>query len=203
MRPFYGSPDRSSTYLVLMAGLSLTIGNILERLLTTDDRTVTTPFEFSIYIGAFSARFHHLVASLIAIAILSIVLFFNRKTKTGKAMRAISQDREIASAMGIDVKKVSTQAGILGSCLASLAGMIYALSYSFDPTLIGGWILLNFALVTVGGVRSVLGSIIVGIIYGLVQATVTVTWNPIFAEYMLFTTLFIMLFIRPQGLFRK
>jgi branched-chain amino acid transport system permease protein len=203
MSPFYGLSDRSSAYLNLMAGLSLVISNILERTLTTDVRSVTTPFEWSISIGLFSARANRLIGTLIALTLVCMVLFFSRYTKTGKAMRAISQDREIANVMGINVKKISAEAALIGSCLASLAGMIYALSYSFEPSLISGWLLVNFALVVVGGMRSVLGSIVVGMTFGLVQAAVTVMWQPIVADYLLFIILLIILFRKPSGLFRR
>jgi branched-chain amino acid transport system permease protein len=203
MSPFYELPQRSSTYLILMAGLSLVIGNILERVFTTDVYSVATPFEWSISIGSLSVRANRLIGTLIALALVCIVLFFNRYTKTGKAMRAISQDREIANVMGINVKKISAESAIIGSCLASLAGMIYALSYSFEPSLVSGFLLVNFALVVVGGMRSVAGSIVMGMTFGLVQAATTVLWRPIAADYLLFIVLLIILFTKPTGLFRR
>lgn len=142
--------------------------------------------------------------SLLSIFNAAIILhIFVRRSYTGKAIRAITQDREAAMAVGINISKISMITFGIGTMLAGLAGFFMVMittvtAYSGMP--------LTFKALTIlilGGMGSFAGSILGAIIIGLIEANVAffagATWSPMMAILILI----IILIIRPQGLFGK
>lgn len=138
-----------------------------------------------------------LATTVVAFAITYLILNHSR---TGKAMRALSDDVELAKVAGIDVDRVVLHVWILGGALAGLAGALLAMMTSLHVNL--GWfnLLPLFAAVILGGVGSVPGVVIGGLLIGVTQE-LSVLWIP--SGYKLavgFAILILTLLVRPQGI---
>jgi branched-chain amino acid transport system permease protein len=124
------------------------------------------------------------------------------RTKLGKAMRAMSANRDLARVTGIPSERIITATWVIGGALAGLAGFMIAL-FQGTITYQLGWtlLLLVFAGVIMGGIGSVYGAMVGGILIGLVTRVAQV-WIPAsFAEAMGFAVMVIVLLTRPGGIF--
>jgi neutral amino acid transport system permease protein len=142
-----------------------------------------------------------------AIAAVGLML---ARTRLGKSMRALSDNRDLAQATGIDVDRVTLYTWILGAGLAGLGGVLQALvQNAFNPNM-GFFLLLPiFAAVVLGGVGSAYGALAGGITLGLMMEIST--WNvlpaggvnPVYKPVVAFTVLILVLLFRPQGVLGK
>jgi branched-chain amino acid transport system permease protein len=142
-----------------------------------------------------------LLVGVSAVAMVSVHLMLTR-TKLGKAMRAMSANRDLARVTGIPSERIITATWVIGGALAGLAGFMIAL-FQGTITYQLGWtlLLLVFAGVIMGGIGSVYGAMVGGILIGLVTRVAQV-WIPAsFAEAMGFAVMVIVLLTRPGGIF--
>ena len=142
-------------------------------------------------------------ASLI---IVSVFALFISKSKLGKSIRAVSQDREAASLMGINANRVLLYTLMISAFLASIAAVLYLPAASLDgPSMGWGYLTNSFAVVILGGMGSLVGSVIGAYIVGYVTTftSVFIPYGPSWAHLVPIIVIIIMLLIRPQGLFGK
>ena len=146
-----------------------------------------------------------LLTVLIAIA---LHLFLSR-SKTGRAMRAVSDEPELAAVAGLDTEKVVRWTWVIGAALAAAAGVFAGMDTSMHPNL--GWNLLlpMFAAAILGGIGKPMGAIAGGLIIGVAEECVTYTWlgsepliSPSYKSAVAFTIMVGLLLFRPQGLFK-
>jgi branched-chain amino acid transport system permease protein len=130
------------------------------------------------------------------------VIFF-RRHKIGRALRAVFQDREITELRGVNVHGIYRFAYIFGSIVIMIAGLIYILAFPIDLTL--GWTfgVLAFAMMIVGGPGSVMGAMVIGLVFGFTRAIVTLVASPIIANFVFYGVMLLTLLVRPMGLFRR
>jgi neutral amino acid transport system permease protein len=141
-----------------------------------------------------------------ATAILLVAVMLAR-TRLGKAMRALSDNRSLASVAGIDVDRVTASTWFIGSALAGLGGVLIGLvQSSFEPNTGASLLLPIFAAVILGGVGNAYGALVGGLTLGV--AMEVSTWSalgggidPIYKPVVAFVVLIVMLLLRPQGLF--
>jgi branched-chain amino acid transport system permease protein len=147
------------------------------------------------------------IAATIAIAVL-LHLFLTR-TRTGRAMRAVSDDSELAAVAGLDTENVVRWTWIIGAALAALAGVFAGLDTSAHPNL--GWnlVLPMFAAAILGGIGKPMGAMAGGLIIGMVEELSSYNWvgetaliAPSYKSSMAFFIMVLLLIFRPQGLFR-
>lgn len=141
---------------------------------------------------------------IVAAFVLMIVLWLLvTRTKTGKAMRATSIDREAAAMMGIDIDRVIVFAFVLASALAGAAGVMFALRAPVSVTI--GFLagLKGFTAAVIGGIGSIPGAMAGGLILGFAEAYtqgyITTRWS----DLVVFAILIGFMLFRPQGLFGK
>ena len=124
-------------------------------------------FEF----GHLILRFDHLLILLVSIVLISFMFFFINKTKTGLAIRAISQDIEASNLMGINTDIIIAITFLIGSMLAGLAGILigsYQTLVRFDMGLMGG--IKGFSAAVVGGLGNFYGAIVGSLILGFIES---------------------------------
>jgi branched-chain amino acid transport system permease protein len=139
------------------------------------------------------------VAGTIALVI-ALTLFVQR-TQTGKAMRAVSFDREAASMMGIDVDKVIVATFFIGSALAGAAGVFNCISYQQVFPVMGFQAgLFAFTAAVVGGIGNLPGSVLGGLLIGLAEAFATGYISSTFQQAIVFAILIAVMLVRPSGL---
>ncbi len=145
-------------------------------------------------------RFLGLVIALSLTLVLSLVL---KKTEWGKAVRAVTQDREAAMLMGVNVNRVNMTAFGLGSAMGGVAGVITSmLMYTF-PYIGMLFVLKGFAIVVLGGFGSISGAVVGSMILGLTESFVAnyIPDGSGWAEGVSFVVLMLILVFRPKGLF--
>lgn len=136
-------------------------------------------------------------------AVLMILLYqFVRKTKTGKAIRAISQDKVMASLVGIDIDKVISITFIVGSGLAAVAGVMVAMYYGLVNYFIGYIAGIKaFTAAVLGGIGSVRGAMFGGILLGVVESLGAGYISSEYKDAYAFIMLIVILLVKPSGLF--
>jgi branched-chain amino acid transport system permease protein len=126
-----------------------------------------------------------------------------QRTFAGRALRAFAQDRTVAAAFGIDHRRIGVLlAGIAGGT-AAVAGMLFALSSALTPATAFEWFGTVFAVVILGGIGHVLGTLVAGLLVGALSGVVSVLASPATEPFVLFSLIILALLLRPQGLFAR
>ena len=141
------------------------------------------------------------VVTLAAVTLITIGLhLFLSRTMTGKAIRAVTQDKRAARAMGINVERTFLITFGIGAALAGMAGALLTPIYSITPAVGGNFILAAFAVVVLGGLGSVWGAYLGGLIVGVVEALAGFYIDPALRSAVWFVIFLIVLIVRPAGL---
>ena len=135
-----------------------------------------------------------------AALVLFALLLFLKKTETGRAIRAVSQDRETAQVLGVDVDRIFLIVFGISTALAAVGGSLMGIIYSFYPALHWQWLGVVFSVIVLGGLGQVNGAILAALIIGTAESLSSYylgsQWGPMVA----FAILVIALVQRPQGL---
>jgi branched-chain amino acid transport system permease protein len=154
----------------------------------------------------FSTRITYLQAAIIASSalIMGLLNTFVIKTKTGKAMRAIAQDKTMASLLGIDIDVVISITFIIGSGLAAVAGLMVAMYYGLVNYSIGYTAGIKaFTAAVLGGIGSIPGAMFGGIVLGLMESLGASYISSEYKDAYAFVVLIIILLVKPEGLLGK
>jgi branched-chain amino acid transport system permease protein len=140
------------------------------------------------------------VVFLAATGIALALMLFLQRTMPGKAIRAVIQDRQAARLMGIDVERTYLLTFGLGAALAGVAGSLLAPIYTLSPYIGGNFILAAFAVVVLGGLGSVPGAYIGGLIVGVIESLAGYYIDPALKQAIWFVIFVVVLVVRPSGL---
>jgi len=141
----------------------------------------------------------------ILIVFLSLILlagfyFFMKKSKFGKAMRAVSDNRDVAEIVGISSEKVYSWSFIIGSAIAGVAAILIGLEQNLTPTMGTSLMIKGFAAAIIGGIGSTYGAVLGAFLLGIVE-NFGIGYLPSgYKDAIAFIILFIFLLIRPQGI---
>jgi len=145
-----------------------------------------------------------IVLVVIAIVLVLLLQFIVRKTKQGKAMRAVSYDREAAELMGINVNRTISFTFLLGSALAGAAGVLVGTYYnSINPLMGMNQGLIAFVAAVFGGIGNIPGAMIGGLSIGVVQTLVAGYGGSLFRDAAVYVILILVLIFKPSGLLGK
>jgi branched-chain amino acid transport system permease protein len=195
--------DRISSLLIAV-GLMFILENFMTVVWTPNPRSILTSYGFSTFsILGTNITLVRLIALLIAILTTMGVFIFLRKTLMGTALRATSEDSEASTLMGINPNRINAVAFAIGIGLASIAGINFATTYSFDP--VYGFDIAIKALIalTLGGIGNVGGALLGGILIGVIESTASFYVGMGWAQAILFVIFILTLTLRPYGLFGK
>lgn len=157
--------------------------------------------ELNLTIGSVLIDYDRLLAMVIVVVILVALILLTKKTKIGLAMRATSQKSEASMLMGININKVYIFTFAVGAALAGAAGALYGILFNFNP-LIGALPTIKaFAIIILGGLGSIPGAVIGGLLYGIAENTAVYLLGGIWQDAIAFALLIVVLIIRPTGLF--
>jgi len=205
IRRLYEAPNRNIDYFVLTLGLTQIISGIFSVTYARYNDQFELPkiIEGITFLGPMPITNTRLL--VIAVAALTIAGLFAglRYHRMGRALRAVFQNREAAALRGVDVKSVYRFAFILGTVVTMLGGLLYAMAYSFDLTLAWTMSVTAFAIMIVGGPGSVLGALVVGLVFGFTQAGVSVVASPTMATFAYLGAMLLILLIKPSGVFNR
>ncbi len=147
---------------------------------------------------------HQIIIVIITLLLMVLLQFVVKKTKTGKAMRAVSQDRDAAQLMGIDVDNTISVTFALGSTLAGAAGVLVGVYYNSINPLMGTMPGLKaFVAAVFGGIGIIPGAMIGGYIIGIIEVFVSGYINSMYRDAVVFAILILILIVKPAGLLGK
>jgi len=188
--------------LILTFGMSILIWNLAQFFWTNTFRSVpylTGNFPFMGLVLAKSKT----VSFGLAIGITLVLFLFLRYSRWGKAIRATSQNPEVALVCGIDTMKMRMLTFGMGIGLAGAAGAIVSLQWVIFPQMGGSYISKAFAIVVLGGLGNIQGALAGGFIIGILEGLVTQYLSAKMAQIIPSVTILIILLLRPTGLFKK
>ncbi len=195
----------STTALITALGMSLVLENGALVLFGSAPRNVPPMFSLpTIELLGASIPGQTLLTLAIGIIVMVILSFFIKYTKLGKAMRAVPEDKVASTLVGINVNKIITITFAIGSGLAAIASMMYTTSYVSIKNELGISLGLKaFVAAVLGGIGSVAGAMIGGLLLGIVEILVKVYMLPGTYEAVTYLILIVVLLVRPTGLLGK
>jgi len=199
-RRVLGSDKLNEIFVSL--GLILIFDNIAVLVWGEKSQRIISPFEnMSLRLGEVSISYDWLIAVAFVIVILIALLFLIKKTKIGMAMRATSQKSQASMLMGINIEHIYIFTFALGAALAGAAGVLYGIIFPFNPYIGALPTIKAFAIIILGGLGSIPGAIIGGLLYGIAEQSAVIFLGGIWRNAVAFSVLIIVLLLRPKGLF--
>ncbi len=190
--------------LLLSFGLMVLMENLMSLAWTPNPRAVRTGYTaLGLSVGSMQISFTRLMAFLISLTATGLVFLFMKKTLWGKAVRGASEDMRAAALLGISPRRVSSVTFAIGIALAGIAGVAMATTYPFDPYF--GFIFSLKALIAVafGGIGSVGGALLGGILLGVIESMASYVISGGWADGISYAAFLLVLMFRPEGIFGR
>lgn len=188
--------------LLLTAGLAVVFENMALMIFGADYVMAKTSFsDATMVLGGVtlsSARFYALIVSLI---VAFVFYLFLQYTELGRKLRASGQDRNTASLMGIDISNTYAIAFGIGTALLAVAALVLIPFYYVHPTVGNVFMTKAFIVVVLGGLGSVPGALVGGIIIGLIESIGAQYMTATLTTVIVYATFLLVLFAKPSGLF--
>lgn len=190
--------------LLLTFGLALIIEGLFRQLYGVSGRNYPTPdvFRGAVDLGFMMLPMYRGFVIVFALVVCLAVWLFIERTRIGSYLRAGTENPELLKAFGVNVPLMVTLTFGLGVGLAALTGVLAAPIYQVHPLMGFHMIIMVFAVVVIGGLGSMLGAIVTGLMLGLVEG-MTRVFYPEMSATVVFILMAFVLLIRPQGLFGK
>lgn len=191
-----------SSSMVLTFGLGISIEVLIILVWTTSFRAISPPYATQAVAlpGGVYLSYPRLTALGLSLGTLLALQFFLMRSRTGKAIRALIQDREAATYMGVDVERVSSVTFAISIATVAIGGTLLGTIYAFYPAVHLDWIGRLFAIVVLGGMGSVTGAFLGAYLLALAESLVSllfgITWSPLVG----FLAIIFILLWRPRGL---
>jgi len=183
-------------------GLIYIFENVAMLIWGPSSKQVISPFYgMSVNLPGLSITYDRIVAVFVVVAALSVFGLLTGKTKIGLAMRATSQRNTTAMLMGINVEKVYMVTFAIGAALAAVSGGLYGIIFPFDYQVGALPTIIAFAIIIMGGLGSIKGAIVGGLLYGITEQLATLFLGGTWGSAVAFALLIIVLVIRPNGIF--
>ncbi|MCD7743958.1 MAG: branched-chain amino acid ABC transporter permease [Lachnospiraceae bacterium] len=192
----------SISALITALAMSLFLENLAMVLFGGNPKTIAKIFDLPLIdiLGA-KIQVKYLLTLGIGLVIMVAMTLFVRVTKIGKAMRAVPQDREAATIVGINVDRIITITFAIGSALAAVAALMYCSTYPRATTDMGTMMGIKaFIAAVLGGIGIIPGAMLGGILIGLIEIFVKVYLAPGWYEAITYAILIVVLLIKPSGI---
>jgi neutral amino acid transport system permease protein len=192
----------STTLIIISIGLALFLRNLILLVWGSSNQSYDLPVVRALQFGDLRIAYYRIVVIGLTVLAIAAIYFLLQNSKIGKAMRAVADNIDLARVSGINVEQVVLWTWIITGALTALSGGMYGLITAVRPNM--GWFLIipMFASVILGGIGNPYGAIAGALVIGLAQEMSVPLLG---SEYKLGVALLIMvliLFVRPQGLFR-
>ncbi len=190
--------------LIIAFGLGLIIQNAEQLAWTPLSRSLQTSYSLkSFQVGDVYIPLVYLLDFIVALIVIFIIHQFLKRTYLGQAITAASQDRQTAELMGINPARVYQIAFGIAMALAAVGGVFLGLTFPFTPTSGVSFLIIAFGVIILGGLGSMTGTFIGGLIFGLSQSLGGTFFGPTGQLLVPFIMVIVILTIRPQGLFGR
>ncbi len=196
------SRGRDSNVLLVTLGLAIAIQNGLLAVFHADIRSLDSGDAFDVVaVGPMLLSQPKLIGFAVSVAVAVLLWWLLARTDTGRAIRAVARDDLGARLVGIDVRHVfGVTFGIGCACLAVAAGLLMP-SYTVNPRAGEAFVLIAFTIVVLGGMGSVLGAVVGGLLIGVVESLSGLFLGDSLGQIGIFGIFILVLLMRPAGLF--
>ena len=189
---------------LLLAAIAIMIVSALLLVFGPDAQGVQVDYAWdSFAFGEILIDYPKMFAAIAAVIVASLLLAFFKYTATGKAIRACADNRMGAQVVGLNVSRLYALTFGIGAACLGAAGAIILLLFEVHPYLAPGYTLLAFVIVIIGGLGSLFGALVGGILIGVSEALAAVLFQPSMKTAFSFGLLILILLLRPQGLLGK
>ena len=183
-------------------GLLLLLQNVVLAVTRGTAYSVNTPVsQISVGLGTVQIGLSRVIVLLAATAVAGALGLWLQRSTLGRAIRAVAQDQRAATLMGVNTDRVYMLSFGIGAGLAGLAGCLLAPLYTMSPQIGTNFILPAFAVVVLGGLGSVGGAYVGGLMVGMIEALAGYYLDPALKHAVLFAVFIAVLVVRPSGLF--
>ncbi|MGJ4948072.1 branched-chain amino acid ABC transporter permease [Bradyrhizobium sp. HKCCYLS20291] len=196
------SHGKDNGILLVTLGLSIIIENALLAAFQSDTRTITTDYSFRVVeLGPLLLSFPRVIGFGVTIATTLLLWLVLHQTDIGKAIRAVAKEKLGAALVGISVPHVYAMTFAIGcACLAVAAGLLMQ-SFYVSPKTGAAFVLVAFTIVVLGGMGSIPGALIGGLLIGVVEAASSLFLGDSLGQIGIFLIFIVTLLVRPTGLF--
>jgi branched-chain amino acid transport system permease protein len=194
--------DREALSVLVTYSIALGIEGLLGYYFTSNYVQITAWYDTASFpIGSFRITYVYVYGFLLALAILGAIFLMLYRTTFGGAIRATMLNRTAAPLVGIDVDRVSAIAFGIGMATAAAGGVVFGITNTFNPGSHYDLISRLLTIIVLGGLGSLRGAIIAGLVMLVIEDVTAVVISPVWASFVFFVILVAVLLVRPQGLF--
>jgi len=186
--------------VVASVGISLVIQSVAWIAFGIQEKSVPSYLPGIVEVLGVRLPRERLLAAGVGLVLVAVLYLLVYRTKAGLAMRAIEEDEETARMLGVNADRVATLSVALGFVLAALAGAFVAPIYSLNPGMGLEPILMSFIIIIVGGLGSITGTVLAGLLVGVLQSVGAVMFGAEAAYGLVFVAMIAVLVLRPAGL---
>jgi branched-chain amino acid transport system permease protein len=188
--------------LLTTFGLSIIGQNLFIILFTADSRLINRSYGTeALTIGSISVPKIYLISFIAALVIFGAVHLLIHRTAFGRRVRASAEDPVAAAVLGVRVRRVHSLTFALAAACAAIGGVLAGVAFSFDATTGPGYLLTGFAVVVLGGLGSVAGTLGGGIVLGVIESVGAAVFGDGYLNFIGLVVFLVILAIRPQGIF--
>jgi len=188
--------------ILVLFGVALVLQNLGQFFLGSDAQSTELGFNLpSLAFGPIQLSSSRTVTFVLAVVLVALTWLFMERTSTGHAIRATAQNRDAARYVGIDTDRIYMITMGIGSALAGAAGALLSMLFPIDPYVGWSYLLTTFAVVVLGGVGSIGGTLVGGVIIGTAENLTALFVGGSYRDVMTFAIFLVVLLVRPQGLF--
>jgi branched-chain amino acid transport system permease protein len=199
----FHSKDRHTLTLLLTFGVAIVLEDILKIVFGANPLRIETPIQGATeLVGLFFPNYRLFVMAVGGLLIAAAWLLVFR-TSLGAIVRAAAFDRHMSASLGVPVSRVYASTFAFGVALAGIAGVLLAPIYSVFPTMGRDFVLIAFSVVIIGGMGSIKGAVLSGLLLTQIQSISSLFISPVWNDPLLFGIMVLVLMWRPQGLFGK
>lgn len=185
-------------------GLSVILQNLFTIFFSGDTRSIERSYATEpLAIGPVTVAQIYVIGFVISVVVIGLVHLLVSRTAFGRDLRAAATDPAAAEIMGVDVKRVYALTFALGAACAGIGGTLIGLAFSFTPTSGSAYLLTNFAIMVLGGLGNILGTLLGGIMLGFMQSLGGVLFGDGYRELVGLVIFLGVLAIKPQGLLSR
>ena len=193
--------DRHILTLLLTFGVATILEDIYKIIWGANTAKPATPITGASEVLGVMFPNYRLFLMVFGAALIFAVWLLIYKTSIGSIVRAATLDRDMSASLGIPVNKVYALTFAFGVALAALSGVLLAPIYSVFPTMGKDFILMAFAVVIVGGLGSIKGAVIAGILLTQLQSLSSLYISPVWSDPIVFAVMVLVLMFKPSGLY--
>ena len=187
--------------MMTMFGVSVVLENLFVLFFTADTRSISTAYSTAaLSLDFVTIPWIYVIGFLISVSTVAAVQLVLAKTAFGRDLRASAQDPQAAAIVGVNVDRVQMLTFALGAACAGAGGTLTGLAFSFTPASGAGYLLNSFAVVVLGGLGSVVGTLIAGITIGVLQSLGGAVFGDGYRDFVALALFLAVLIVRPQGL---